>query len=60
MVCPCKPKTDEEIQEVYDWSIAYQDALTELVESDRYETNEDFTVTAQPFLRFTVPPRDVS
>ncbi|XP_061480933.1 phospholipase B1, membrane-associated isoform X2 [Rhineura floridana] len=36
---------------------AYQSSLQKLVESGRYDTQEDFTVVLQPFLRSIVLPR---
>ena len=60
MVCPCKPKTDEEVAEVSEWSYAYRVAVEDLVASRRYDTNEDFTVISQPMLTETTPPLKVN
>ena len=37
----------------------YSRAVTELVDSGKYDTHDDFTVVVQPFFENTLPPRTV-
>jgi len=55
-VCPCKPQDPEEIREVSEYSLAYQDVVEDLIASGRYDTKTDFTVVVQPMFKKTTPP----
>ena len=52
-VCDCKGQK----QSLTDMSLAYQRELEALVNSGRYDTDDDFTVVLQPFFQKTIPPR---
>ncbi|CAN9502403.1 unnamed protein product [Ophioblennius macclurei] len=59
LICPCivKPKDESaELQRVKEFNSAYQRVMRELVDSQRYETRNDFTVVLQPFFREIVLP----
>ncbi|XP_069008959.1 phospholipase B1, membrane-associated-like [Embiotoca jacksoni] len=60
LICPCilKPKEESsELQRVNDFNRAYQHAMRELIDSGRYDTQDNFTVVLQPFFREVVLPR---
>ncbi|XP_060907759.1 phospholipase B1, membrane-associated-like isoform X1 [Labrus mixtus] len=60
ILCPCVilPKTNSQaLQMLEDLNRGYQHALSELVESGRYDTRSDFTVVIQPFFREIIVPR---
>ncbi|XP_026116893.1 phospholipase B1, membrane-associated-like [Carassius auratus] len=54
MLCRCvlKPKDEShEFQKLQEFNQAYQRGMSELVESGRYDTHDNFTVVIQPFFR---------
>ncbi|XP_017311278.2 phospholipase B1, membrane-associated isoform X1 [Ictalurus punctatus] len=62
ILCSCVVSPEdgsEALQDLEDLNRAYQRVLRHLVESGRYDTNSNFTVVLQPFLRdITVPMLD--
>ncbi|XP_068505439.1 phospholipase B1, membrane-associated-like [Syngnathus scovelli] len=58
-LCPCvtlpKP-TSTSLEKLENLNRQYQVMLTELVESNRYDTRPDFTVVIQPFFREIIVP----
>ncbi|KAF7667277.1 hypothetical protein LDENG_00069390, partial [Lucifuga dentata] len=59
ILCPCviSPKSGSKaLQKVEDLNRSYQRLLSELVESNRYDTRSDFTVVIQPFFREVIVP----
>ncbi|XP_020484126.3 phospholipase B1, membrane-associated [Labrus bergylta] len=60
ILCPCVilPKANSQaLQMLENLNRGYQHALSELVESGRYDTRSDFTVVIQPFFREIIVPR---
>jgi len=55
--CVAYPLSSKSLEKARMLRIGYQDAASELANSGRYDTREDFTVVAQPFYRNTVLPR---
>ncbi|XP_031438004.1 phospholipase B1, membrane-associated-like [Clupea harengus] len=59
IICPCvvgpKQNSDAE-RRLNDLNRLYQRAIHELIESERYDTHDNFTVVIQPFLREIVLP----
>lgn len=57
--CGAFPKDEAAKQELQALSKAYRDGLTDLVNTGRYDTREDFTVVIQPFFTNTDIPNKV-
>ncbi|CAB1427850.1 unnamed protein product [Pleuronectes platessa] len=58
-ICPCilKPKEGSpELQRANDFNREYQRAMRELIDTGRYDTQDNFTVVLQPFMRKIVLP----
>lgn len=58
-ICQCVayPLSSKSIEKARMLRIGYQDVASELANSGRYDTRDDFTVVAQPFYRNTELPR---
>lgn len=55
--CPCAAfPTDDQAKALNDYIPRYQQLITELVSSGRYDGRDDFTVVVQPFMSKTQLP----
>ena len=56
--CPCAAFPNASDSEILDrWIPLYHQYLLDLVNSDRYDRRDDFTVVVQPFMAHTKLPR---
>ena len=57
--CAAYPANSDAEAELNAETQKYRDVLVELVNTERYDTREDFTVTIQPFFSTTTLPKKV-
>ncbi|KAM4723441.1 LOW QUALITY PROTEIN: phospholipase B1, membrane-associated-like [Anableps anableps] len=60
IICPCVLKPIDgsyEFQKLSDFNRAYQHGMRELIDSGKYDKQDNFTVVLQPFFREVILPR---